>query len=266
MSNEIVIAGDWHKATIWGVATIRRAAEKGIDTIYHLGDFGFYGGGREWRMNELGEACKHYGVKIWVTPGNHENWDDLYDLFDIFPDEPAPIEPSEHVFMLPPGFRWTRNDVSFVSLGGAPSIDKNFCVPGIDWWAKETITLGEAMRTIEAGPADIMLTHDAPDYGPGKVHDIIYTDAEAKAKYWGVEVLKYCGEGRRVLNGVYEAVQPKALFHGHMHVWDHYTNPDTGQHIVALPQEGKKQNGVIIDLDKAKTGVIQPRPLGAYIH
>jgi hypothetical protein len=64
---------------------------------------------------------------------------------------------------LPRGARFTVVGRSFVSLGGAPSIDFETRVPGGDWWPTEMITYEDVAHVVAGGTADVMLTHDAPD-------------------------------------------------------------------------------------------------------
>lgn len=268
MTNKVIIAGDWHGRTLWGKAVIQAAVKHGIDTIYHVGDFGYIGRGGDWYINELAEFCEDHGVKIWVTPGNHEDWARLYTLWDGNFEEPADLTGHGTIYMLPPGFRWERAGVTFMSLGGAPSIDRNYRIHGVDWWPQECLTLGEAMRAIEGGPVDIMITHDAPDY-PGKVHNIIYNGYNMAVQSWGQSVMEYCMQGHKLLNSVYERVTPKWLFHGHYHLWEHYHDKATGQHVVALDMEHKTHNAVILDLDEVREEVpgkpVKIKALGAYI-
>lgn len=264
---KVIIAGDWHYSTVWGRAVIQRAGKLGIKTIYHVGDFGFMGGGAPWRMEILAEECEKYGVTISVTPGNHENWLTLDELFREYEGAPAPIVENNTIYMLPRGYRWEHDGVSFVSLGGAPSIDRNFLVPNLDWFAGEAITYGDVLRVSEAGFADVMITHDAPVY-PGRVHDIINNKPEDTREYWGPEVLDYCAQGHELLDTAYKAVTPRLHFHGHYHVRDDYTTPDGLQRIVSLEKECHRLNSVILDLDEVRNtqaGDLKIKPTEAYI-
>ncbi len=112
----------------------------------------------------------------------------------------------------------------------------------------------------------MMITHDAPTYYPSIVYDIIYKDYSESAAYWGVDVMTYCNEGHQLLNGVWEAVKPRLLLHGHYHVWDHWTSPEGDQHVIALEMECRRRNAVILDLDEIREGIVNPIPSGAYIH
>lgn len=260
---KILVAGDWHGAVLWAKAVINRAAELGIDTIYHVGDFGIMGTNALGYVGHIAKHAKAKGVTIYVTPGNHEDYVTLNAIQDAYPGVPAPLTKEESIFILPRGYRWEIDGVSFVSLGGAPSIDRDMRQRYVDWWPEEVITYGDALRTIQGGYADIMITHDAPLYGPGKVYDIIYNSPDAEA-FWGADVLRYCRVGHEILNAVYEQVKPRLLFHGHYHVWDHWSNGE--QDVIGLQMEGRRRNTVIFDLDDFKAGNIKVEPSGAYIH
>ena len=265
MSNRIVVSGDWHGASAWGSAVIQSAAREGIKTIYHVGDFGFMGRSGIWAVNEMAKACEEHDVRIEVTPGNHEDWAKLDELFATDPGNPVPITENGRIRMLPRGYRWEHAGTSFMSLGGAPSIDRDMRVPYVEWWPTEAITYGDATRAVEGGPVDIMITHDAPTYFPGRVYDIIHKDAASSMAFWGVDVMEYCLEGHKLLNAVYEAIFPRLLFHGHYHVWDHWKATDMDCQIVALEMEGKKRNSVILDLDEFKDNLNYTiKPLGVY--
>lgn len=264
MSNRIVISGDWHGAAHWGSGVVRNAARQGIKTIYHVGDFGFMGRTGAWAIQQIARACEDHDVRIDVTPGNHENWATLDELFAENPGQPVPISENGRIRMLPRGYRWEHGGVSFLSLGGAPSIDRDARVPFMDWWPTEAITYGDALRTIEGGFAEVMITHDAPAY-PGVVDQIINGNAQDARAFWGHDVMDYCIEGHKILNGVYEAIQPRLLFHGHYHVWDHWKAEDRDCQVVALEMEAKKRNSVILDLDEFKDNMDYTiKPLGVY--
>jgi hypothetical protein len=55
----------------------------------------------------------------------------------------------------------------FLFMGGAPSIDKGHRTEGVSWWSEEEITDEEFKRGMEAPKADVVISHDAPDYPPG---------------------------------------------------------------------------------------------------
>lgn len=60
----IALAGDWHGNARWAVARIADVAERGVDLILHLGDFGIWPGesGLAY-VRQVEEACAERGVE-----------------------------------------------------------------------------------------------------------------------------------------------------------------------------------------------------------
>ncbi|WP_422758738.1 metallophosphoesterase [Paenarthrobacter sp. C1] len=164
------VAGDWHGHGAWAIARVMSAGSKGIRFIFHAGDFGIWPGklGKKYLLN-LDKACARFGVTLVVTPGNHEDWGRLSTLKvkDRGNGLGAVQWVGEHIAVLPRGHRLTLvtpngNRRTFVSLGGAPSIDFATRKPHLSWWPEEMMSLGDVYRVAEDGHADIMVTHDAP--------------------------------------------------------------------------------------------------------
>lgn len=157
----IGVAGDWHGNHRWALRCVRAFADAGVGEIYHLGDFGIWPGhrGRQYLL-DLEAALASYSMTTFVTPGNREDYDQIDELpaLDLGHEIGAVQWVTDHIALLPRGHRRERNGWSFVSLGGAPSIDRWSRREGIDWWAAEMITDDDVARVVEAGPADVMLT------------------------------------------------------------------------------------------------------------
>jgi hypothetical protein len=107
-------------------------------------------------------ACADHGVDIWITPGNHEDWGRLTTMWASPENVGQPLQLTDHVRVLPRGCRFELGGRSFVSLGGAPSVDLDRRTVGKDWWAEEAITPEDVELVVEGGHADVMLAHDAP--------------------------------------------------------------------------------------------------------
>ncbi|GAA1506069.1 metallophosphoesterase [Nocardioides humi] len=120
----VALAGDWHGNTRWALARIADVAERGVALILHLGDFGIWPGtsGRTY-LDRLEDACTEHGVGIWVTPGNHEDWGRLTRLWADSAHAGQPLHLTKHIAVLPRGYRFELEGRTFVSLGGAPSVD-----------------------------------------------------------------------------------------------------------------------------------------------
>lgn len=210
MSAKIAFAGDWHINTDWAEHALDVLADNHVTDIYHVGDFGFWpdAGGQEF-LQVIDAKLNAMGSNLLVTPGNHDD----YAFINSLPvDEDGLLRVTDRIAVFPRGHRWAVDGVSFVSLGGAPSIDFETRTEGMNWWREERITYGDVMRTASGGSADVMVAHDAP-YG---VNALSFTSKEDSSKH-SPEALQYCAESRHMMTHAVDAVRPKVFFHGHYH-------------------------------------------------
>jgi Calcineurin-like phosphoesterase len=141
------IAGDWHGNAAWAVRTIRKISallpRHGPRIILHLGDFGIWPGpdGRDY-LARLDAALAAASAGLCFVDGNHEDFTQLAGL------RPGP-DGREQV-------------TSRLALGGAVSLDRAVRTAGVNWWPEEEITWRQAGSVIDAGPADVMVTHECP--------------------------------------------------------------------------------------------------------
>lgn len=247
----IGLAGDWHGNSQWAQNCLRVFAKRGITEIYHLGDFGIWPGGMgDTYLADVSDALRKHGQILFVTPGNHENYDHI---------ETVPLEDRGHaigavqwitdtIALLPRGHRWERGGRTFVSLGGAPSIDRGYRVKGRSWWRAEMITEGDVAKVVEGGPADVMLAHDSPDVG-------LCTDEVARIVTrpggWSPEALRYAAEGRVLMTEAFLAAEPKLFLHGHYHIRgekmiEHFAHPT---HMVSVDCDGVDGNILTLRID-----------------
>jgi hypothetical protein len=231
------LAGDWHGNLAWAREAIRGLASFKVERIYHLGDFGIWPGSKGAHyLDHVNTVAKHYDAPIWVTPGNHEDYDQI---------NAAPVGADglqwvrSHIALIPRGHRWEHGGQTFVSLGGAPSIDFEMRTPGASWWDAERITYSEACAVAEAGYADVMLAHDAPDGGTAAVDRIIATPVDQSP--WSEKGLNYAREGRVLMNAAVAGVRPKLFAHGHYHAPDD-TGPQEPTRYLSLGCDGQAKN------------------------
>ncbi|WP_166433036.1 metallophosphoesterase [Nesterenkonia salmonea] len=224
----VAIAGDWHANTSWAIRSLRHLHSLGVREVFQLGDFGIWPGqkGIDY-LDALQDLLEELGMRVVVTPGNHE---DYYQIAQLpledqddqeahagFESLGAVMWARERIALLPRGHRFTRRGWSFVSLGGAPSVDFEHRITGQSWWIEEMITDDDVAAVVAGEAADVMLTHDSPEpwHSTDMVAKIIQTPLGRSA-----EVLAYAAEGRRRLDEAFQAVKPRVLAHGHYHVTD----------------------------------------------
>lgn len=209
-TTRIGIAGDWHGDIPWIIAALKQFKKEGITEIYHVGDFGFWPGrdGQKF-LKTVTRQLALYGQQIYVTPGNHEDYPQM-NAVDVSVDGLAWI--TDRIAIMPRGFRWAVGETTFVSLGGAPSINYEDLAAGISWWPEEAVTMGDVYRLGEGGHADIMITHDAPNGIP-----LLDALMSANRKDWSANGLQYADQGRSLMDQAVSIVKPEILFHGHYH-------------------------------------------------
>lgn len=203
------LAGDWHGNTFHAIQSLNEFKKRNITTVIQLGDFGIWGGqDSAVFIRKIERTLKNNGQKLYIVLGNHENYDKVNA---VAVDGLTGLQHyRENIFFFPRGFRGMLGNHSFVALGGANSIDKEWRTPYISWWHEESITLGDVYRTAEGGHADIMFTHDAPLGAPVPL---------SGGAGWSAAGLRYAREGQTMLRQAVDAVKPQILFHGHYHTF-----------------------------------------------
>lgn len=209
----IGIAGDWHGNLGWALKAINEFHNRGIRHIFHLGDFCIMGGpdGMKFtrRINMLLEKLDMY---IYVTLGNHENYN-LYEKHYVMHDNNGISfkngEP--RILVFPRGYHWSWHDISYMSFGGANSIDKAYRHKN-SWWEQEQITDEQIMESI-GHPVDVMFTHDVP-YGVE-----MFKNHRDASNGWSKEDLEYASHSSHQLRRLTDIVRPSLMFHGHYHKW-----------------------------------------------
>lgn len=246
---KVALAGDWHGNEKWALHAIRGLAQRGdIDLILHVGDFGIWpgGSGRRYR-HAVNDALAEAGIALHLTPGNHEDWGALARRWKNHA-HPQPLRMGERLTILPPGWRFEIDGRSFVSLGGAPSIDYSDRTKGFDWWPEEIITDEDVERTVAGGYADVMITHDAPSH-PWTTPRVAMIHATPGG--WPLHARSYASAGRRQIDRALLGVKPRLLVHGHMHVADahHYEEGNWSLDVVSLHMDGHDGNLALLDTE-----------------
>ena len=140
---------------------------------------------------------------------------------------------------------------SFVSLGGAPSVDLHTRVEGRDWWPQEQMTQVDVDHTIAGGYADVMVTHDAP--GPPWATRPVETILATNPMGWPNHALEYARIGRERVTEAFLGVKPRLLVHGHYHCSGELTMRLPGTEyettVWSLDMQGQAGNIRLLDLD-----------------
>jgi hypothetical protein len=243
----IGVAGDWHGNTNWAVSALDLFARFNIRTILQLGDFGVWPGeGGARYLGALRRTLEKNDQTLYVTLGNHE---DYTQVAAVPVDEENGLQWIRHnIALFPRPFRFEIKLTTFLSLGGAPSIDRHHRTPYRSWWPEEVITEKMVEEALAGGHANVMLTHDAPNGGTRTVEQIL-----SCGNGWPKDALAYAAEGRELLDKAVYGVKPDMLLHGHYHVKDsgylRYDNSSRGE-IHSLTLDGEVGNVAVLHIDE----------------
>lgn len=261
---KIGIMGDTHGSTNWvkGYA-LGKFKREGIQTIIQVGDFGIWPGERGGLFAKAVNAeLKKNDQEIIVVPGNHEDWTKINSLPEY---DDGFLSFRDNIRVAPRGHRWEMDGKTFVGLGGAPSVDRQWRLHGMKisladwktseemlagrgaglrdkqlWWPEEQITEEDVAKTIAGGYADVFVAHDAP-HGVQTIETRI---AGNPMGFWEGD-LAYAEVGRERMTRAFEGVKPKLFLHGHYHFPVNETVGET--HVVGLATD--TANGSLGALD-----------------
>ena len=203
----IAFAGDWHGNFPYTRKALNYASENGADVIIHVGDFGVWSPYNY--INAVGDEAARLNLQVFFVDGNHEDhpWLNAQpvreDGFRVLHDNVAHI---------PRGTVWTWDGVTFMGLGGAHSVDRQWRTPGVDWFPEETLTYGQAFEAATVPQdIDIMVTHDCPS-------SVEIPGIAGNPYGFPAEEIALAEKHRELLGFVVGNLKPKILVHGHYHV------------------------------------------------
>lgn len=237
---KIGLIGDSHGNDFF----LRRAMElisgTGGTKAVQLGDFGVGDWGQPGRgerfLDHVADIVEDEGIPLYFIDGNHEDFDSIDGWFDIHePNDDGHLEIRPNLFYIPRGSFWTWYNKNWFAMGGAYSIDKEYRIEGISWWARETPTMAEMEKGVEnvAGrPVDVMIAHDAMAETPWD-RPLIPIQASLQV--------------RQDLSVLVREVQPKTYFHGHYHWNIDWTHPTYGTQVHGLGYEGSRGSVGLLD-------------------
>lgn len=249
----VAVCGDWHGNLPWIGRAIAAAGRADVRTLLHVGDFGFWPGGTadllalvEYWVPKSWERRAGPGVeRVLVTPGNHEDWASLDELFAGAPGRAVRV--SESVWVLPRGFRFSIGGRSFLSFGGAASIDYTHRVPFRSWWPSEMPSPEEVERAVAGGETEVLISHDVGHFITPRVATILTGPSG-----WSPAELAYSSSSRVLVHEVVQGARPLLQFHGHYHVRDSGVFDRDGLpplRVEALNMDDQPGNLVLLDLD-----------------
>lgn len=246
--SRVAVAGDWHSNRLGVRAALSLLHREAPDvrTLLHLGDFNL-GSNVPWaayRKTLIGLMAEYRIERILVTPGNHDNWGQLAPRFHKHPHTPYPLPGAENILFLPRGFRFSLQERTFLSFGGAASVDQDARIAGKDWWPEEEPTQSEADSAASEGGANVMLTHEAVAGGTTRVDQVIARPINGKFTRRGFEASH---RTRTIVTTLWNSVHPDILFHGHMHerAEGHFAD---GRRVYSLARDTMQGNIGVLDL------------------
>lgn len=254
---KIGVAGDWHGSFQWTRGGLRTLGEMGVKEVFHAGDFSI-AFTHQWPdlVNISESVCKRYGMKLYITPGNHENW--------------AWINSREYDA---DGFHWVSPHVAIVkrstimwvegrtlvSLGGAVSVDRTLRRANVDYFPEEEIQYSDLVRLQKVkddNPViDIMVCHDAPGGGTNAVEQIFQIPPH-KSIFPSEGIIASERHRIHMMEPAFSIVQPSVFVHGHFHAPDMKQVNDTL--FMSLGCNGQRGNLGTIDLETLTGEMFDP--------
>ncbi len=238
----VALLGDTHANTWWTQRVIKALADEGIKTVVQLGDFGW------WPQlafaRKISRDASKAGVHVLFLDGNHEHHLNLRKSAcnaDPESDNGRPVQLHPNLWYLPRGCAWQWGQTKFRALGGAFSVDKPFRTPGKTWFEEELPSDNDFQRAINAGPTDVLLTHDYHALG---YHLPSTLEIDEDLDRLSRQVQKRLAE-------VAKAIKPELVVHGHWH--RRYTTQQHGITIEGLNCDDTVGAAIILDVDTLQT-------------
>ncbi len=265
---QIGFLGDLHGNTAAGRFMLWSMWKQGVTIVFHVGDFGIYSDNPGMKFaSAMSEYAKKFGIVLIVVPGNHENWRIINEMVGDNRIELAKYR--ENIYIAPRGWRGEFGGMSFVALGGAPSVDRKWRreddaarkgwngkePTNLLWYWQEQITGADVDYTVAGGYADVMVCHDAPNGIQG-------IDSKIRGNPHGFHIsdILYAQEGRDILSEAVRGVAPRFFYHGHYHfpVLEHIrAHNDIGwTYVIGLDCEFNNYSTAILDTELGLTSNI----------
>ncbi len=210
MGNQIVILGDIH-GSYKVIQNFFRDKQLENITIFQVGDFGvgFNDEPRDLvKEQKTLKLLSDYLVKrkshLYVVRGNHDDpgfFDGTHDFVGI-------------TFMVDYKI-YTVNDITFLPIGGAISLDKIDRKEGKSWWPKERVVYNQALDDIKG--VDVVLTHTTPNFAPPFGSNTLVDTYCERTMGLREELLYERNLMARIADKILERSYPAYWFYGHYH-------------------------------------------------
>lgn len=236
------IAGDWHGNVGWlqTVMPALRRVDRHVSTLLHAGDWWMEPGPVDFWARNAGIE------RVLVTLGNHEPWGEIAPLMNEHPG--SAIRVSEVIWLLPRPFRFEIGGRSFLSLGGAASVDRLYRTEGKDWWPDERILDAHVAAALQLH-AEVMITHEPPAGTPLPAARALFATNPLGLPD---EIVRESAASRQRVDRVWDQLKPDLLFHGHLHMHGEATAED-GRRVISLNREFHDGNIHSLDVPTLRT-------------
>lgn len=238
----IAFLGDWHGYTQPARRILTTTKQEKATHLLHTGDFGIWNSqGTQLFLKDINLRLKSNNQILYLVDGNHEEFPYLYDPKQFPLQEDGTRRIRSNIFHLPRGFRWQwptpdkENYVSFLALGGAYSIDRNYRRLGISYFDEEILNKQDIDKALQGGTVDVLVSHDSPADSPNPVTDDPLSQHNA-ARSFGHEHLANSNAHRLLLQSVTDRVDPAVIAHGHYHKYriSQHTRQATGTQVTTI--------------------------------
>lgn len=216
---KILFAGDTHGNLGHAQYLVRTAKAEGCDRVFVLGDFGMWEHQKDGVrfLNTLDMYCNVNNIRVYFLDGNHDKTSLAVKMYSDDRDDEGFMRVRSYIRYAWRGHRWTWDDVKFIALGGAYSVDKlwrldmekrypgKYGGPESLWFPEEEMSDEDMDAILEnTEPVDVLLAHDKPRGSePG----------------WNRKNFAECLPNQDRLQRAVEALDPKFFLHGHLHYW-----------------------------------------------
>lgn len=151
---KILVTGDTHGNPGYINAIINKQFP---DIVIQCGDNAYFWLGKQ----QTPGIYKPNKAKIYMLPGNHEDWRMIESIVGRRGPDPVEVEPN--VFYCPIGSTIEVNGKRIMFIGGAESIDKAYRVLGRDYFEEELLTQADIDYCLSTPyKIDVICSHTCP--------------------------------------------------------------------------------------------------------